>query len=113
MKGLFGANEDSHMPDTMAPSGITSRSKWEYLPKLLKHQHKKLSLKQVKNKLAPKFYGPFRINKKISKVAYRLELPDNFRIHNIFHISCLKKVLGKVNKFKHKSLTSMTKGELF
>jgi hypothetical protein len=58
--------------------------------------YKQLSLKQQgKNKLAPKFYGPFQINKKISQVAYRLELLDNCRIHNVFHVSCLKKMLGQ------------------
>ena len=61
--------------------------------------YKKLSLKQQgKNRLAPKFYGPFQINKKIIQVAYRLELPENFRIHNVFHISCLKKMLGQAQR---------------
>jgi hypothetical protein len=61
--------------------------------------YKQLSLKhQGKNKLAPKFYGPYQINKKISHVAYGLELPDNNRIHNVFHVSCLKKVVGQHQK---------------
>jgi hypothetical protein len=59
--------------------------------------YKQLTLKkQGKNKLAPKFYGPFQINKKISQVAYGLELPYNCHIHNVFHVSRLKKVLGQV-----------------
>jgi hypothetical protein len=61
--------------------------------------YKQLSLKhQGKNKLAPKFYEPYQINKKISHVAYGLELPDKSRIHNIFHVSCLKMVVGKHQK---------------
>ena len=37
------------------------------------HPYKQLLLKQQgKNKLAPKFYGPYQINKKISAVAYGL-----------------------------------------
>ena len=61
--------------------------------------YKQLSLKQQgKNKLAPKFYGPYQISKKISQVAYGLDLPPNSRIHNVFHISCLKKVLGQQQK---------------
>jgi hypothetical protein len=48
--------------------------------------------------LAPKFYGPYQINKKISHLAYGLELSDISRIHNVFHVSCLKIVLGKHQK---------------
>ena len=43
----------------------------------------------------PKFYGSYQITKKISQVAYKLQLPDKSRIHNVFHVSCLKKMLGK------------------
>jgi hypothetical protein len=58
--------------------------------------YKQLSLKQQgKNKLAPKFYGPYQINKKISQVAYGLDLLDKSHIHNVFHVSCLKKMLGQ------------------
>jgi hypothetical protein len=61
--------------------------------------YKQLSLKhQGKNKLAPKFYGPYQINKKISHVAYGLELPEKSRIHNVFQMSCLKKVVGQHRK---------------
>jgi hypothetical protein len=28
-------------------------------------------------------------------VAYEVELPERCRIHNIFHVSCLKKALGQ------------------
>jgi len=65
--------------------------------------YKQLSLKQQgKNKLAPKFYGPFQINKKISQVAYRLEFSENRHIHNVFHVSCLKNMLGQAQPMKTK-----------
>jgi hypothetical protein len=40
-------------------------------------------------KLAPRWYGPFKVAARISGVAYRLELPETWKIHNIFHASLL------------------------
>jgi hypothetical protein len=58
--------------------------------------YKKLSLKKKgNNKLTPRLYRPYEINKKISQVAYGLDLPTKSFIHNFFHASYLKKVLGK------------------
>ena len=31
----------------------------------------------------------------IGTMAYKLELPDSSRVHPIFHVSCLKKVIGE------------------
>ena len=45
-------------------------------------------------KLAVKYYGPYRILARVGRVAYRLELPDTSRIHPIIHVSQLKKALG-------------------
>ncbi|WRX23435.1 Integrase [Theobroma cacao] len=46
----------------------------------------------LKGKLNLRYIGPFHIIERIGLVAYRLELPPELdRIHNVFHVSMLKK----------------------
>jgi len=50
---------------------------------------KNLRLPYQATKLAPKRYGPFKIIKEISPVAYQLALPLTWKIHDTFHASLL------------------------
>ena len=53
---------------------------------------KKSSLRLGTNaKLAPRYCGSFEILSKIGQAAYQLTLPLNLRVHNVFHLSVLKK----------------------
>lgn len=45
-----------------------------------------------KGKLSPRYIGPFKILDKIGGVVYRLVLPPSLvRVHNVFHVSMLRK----------------------
>ncbi|XP_075494755.1 uncharacterized protein LOC142532320 [Primulina tabacum] len=48
-----------------------------------------------KGKLSPRYIGPFEIFDKIGDRAYRLALPPDLdRVHNVFHVSMLRKYLS-------------------
>ena len=49
-------------------------------------------------KLAPKFYGPFQVVDNIGKVAYKPTFLEKAQIHDIFHVSQLKKAYGNVEQ---------------
>ncbi|WMV07796.1 hypothetical protein MTR67_001181 [Solanum verrucosum] len=58
-----------------------------------------------KGKLSPRYVGPYRILKRISKMAYELELPAKLAaVHPVFHILLLKKC---VLRLRNKEVTSV------
>ena len=49
---------------------------------------------RVKDKLAPRYIGPYPIQARRGEVAYQLTLPESLlAMHDVFHVSQLKKCL--------------------
>ena len=49
-----------------------------------------LRIKGVPTKLQRRFVGPFKIQEVIGQQSYRLTLPEDWKIHPVFHVSLLK-----------------------
>ena len=62
------------------------------------HPYRQVSIAFRSNaKLAPKYYGPYPVLDHIGVVAYKVQLLPNSLIHNVFHISQLKKFIGEAS----------------
>jgi len=59
--------------------------------------YNQMSLKEAKkdSKLSPKYYGPYKVLQNIGIMAYKIELPASSWTHLVFHVSCLKKLIGE------------------
>ncbi|MCO5556776.1 hypothetical protein L7F22_010329 [Adiantum nelumboides] len=69
---------------------------------LLRFEKARLKKMKGKERLFPKlsmrYYGPFQICDIINDVAYRLKLPESWKIHNAFHVSLLRPYVGDVSE---------------
>ncbi|MCO5579241.1 hypothetical protein L7F22_033095 [Adiantum nelumboides] len=67
---------------------------------LLRFEKARLRKIKGKERLFPKLgmrcYGRFQVCDKIGDAAYRLELPEDWKIHNAFHVSLLTPFVGDV-----------------
>ena len=63
-------------------------------------------------KLSPRFCGQFEILKRIGKVAYELKLPEDWKIHNISHVSLLKEYVTIPNHVLPDLSKTAPEGEL-
>lgn len=61
--------------------------------KLQPYRQSSMALRR-NQKLGLRYFGPFPVVARIGEVAYRLLLPPTAKIHDVFHISLLKKCVG-------------------
>jgi hypothetical protein len=64
-----------------------------------------------KKKLDWKRLGPFSIESKISPTAYRLRLPDGWRMHPVFHVSKLRRYTPDEFRRPIPRVTLLVRGE--
>jgi hypothetical protein len=62
--------------------------------KIQPYRHTSLSLHRSL-KLHSKLYGPFRVLARVGEVAYKFLLPEGCKLYSTFHVSQLKKHIGK------------------
>lgn len=55
-----------------------------------------LSVMTLTKKLAPRYVGPMKVTKKISRTAYEIDIPKSWKkIHNVFYVGLLKPFKGE------------------
>ncbi|OIT37800.1 putative mitochondrial protein [Nicotiana attenuata] len=83
---------DFSKPFTVEVDASGSVGDWVYL----KLQHYRQSSVAIWKslKLSSKFYGPYQVIRRIGNATYELQLPPSAKIHQIFHVSQLKKKIG-------------------
>ena len=61
--------------------------------------------KRPNQKFCPRFYGPFQILDRNGRVTYKLNLPEDSRIHLVFNVSLPKKAISSLQLIQTLPLT--------
>ena len=44
-------------------------------------------------KLSPRYCGPYTVVKSVGSQAYKLDLPEHLKVHDVFHVNLLKQYI--------------------
>ena len=64
-------------------------------------------------KLVPKFYGTYTVLKCVGQLAYQLSFPSHSKLHPVFHVSCLNKVIGAKCQIQTNLLELVEEGSIW
>ncbi|KAL0444497.1 UNVERIFIED_CONTAM: RNA-directed DNA polymerase [Sesamum latifolium] len=76
------------------PSGLTEFHEGDWVFLKLQPYCQVPMQRRTLQKLAHRYFGPFRVLRCIGVVAYKLKLPPMVRIHTVFHVSMVKPCHG-------------------
>ena len=93
IKSLFLAREEALTAHDLACIKMMERTTRKTKPFKVNDkvwlESRNLKIPYQSRKLAPKREGPFKINEVLGPVTYRLTLPRQWKIHNVFHAALL------------------------
>ncbi|KAF8641973.1 hypothetical protein AX16_009768 [Volvariella volvacea WC 439] len=93
LRVLTEARKEATAAHELARAHMTKWNKSKYVPfkegEKVWLEAKNIKTNRITKKLAPKREGPFTITKVLSPVTFRLELPEQWKIHDVFHASLL------------------------
>ncbi|XP_044478762.1 uncharacterized protein LOC123205787 [Mangifera indica] len=58
--------------------------------------YRQVTMHSGNQKFQPRYFSPFTILDKVGAVAYRLQLPTDAAIHDVFHVSLLRPAYSRV-----------------
>ncbi|KAF8638134.1 hypothetical protein AX16_010568 [Volvariella volvacea WC 439] len=93
LRVLTEARKEALAAHELAKINMTKWNHTSYTPFKVGEQvwleAKNLKTHRIAKKLAPKHEGPFKIIKVLGPITFQLELPEQWKIHNVFHTSLL------------------------